>query len=87
MDMDSFKEYIKQTEPGKRDKGYAWHTAIGLQVVDGLKASDYLLKTAVSNIEGEITFDEAEKLLNSYYKENPKSSAECRTEESLNVKQ
>lgn len=30
MDRDHFKEYIKESEPGKRDKGYAWHTAIGL---------------------------------------------------------
>ena len=37
MDKDPFKEYIKQSEPNKRDKGYAWHTAIGLQAVDGLK--------------------------------------------------
>lgn len=39
MDKDPFKEYIKQSEPNKRDKGYAWHTAIGLQAVDGLKPS------------------------------------------------
>ena len=37
MDKDPFKEYIKQTEPGKRDKGYAWHTAIGLQAVKILR--------------------------------------------------
>ena len=24
--QDPFKEYIKQSEPNKRDKGYAWHT-------------------------------------------------------------
>lgn len=29
MEQDPFKEYIKETEPEKRDKGYAWHTAIG----------------------------------------------------------
>ena len=40
MDKDPFKEYIKESEPDKRDKGYAWHTAIGLQAVDGLKTSD-----------------------------------------------
>ena len=34
MNKDPFKEYVKQSEPGKRDKGYAWHTAIGLQAVD-----------------------------------------------------
>lgn len=47
MNKDPFKEYVKQSEPGKRDKGYAWHTAIGLQAVDGLQASQYLLDTAI----------------------------------------
>ena len=37
MKTDPFKEYIIQTEPSKRDKGYAWQTAIGLQAVDGLR--------------------------------------------------
>ena len=40
MDRDPFKEYIRQVEPDKRDKGYAWSTAIGLQAVDGLKPPD-----------------------------------------------
>ena len=30
MNKDPFKEYIKELEPNKKDKGYAWHTAIGL---------------------------------------------------------
>ena len=47
MNKDPFKEYVKQSEPGKRDKGYAWHIAIGLQVVDGLQRSQYLLDTAI----------------------------------------
>lgn len=85
VNTDPLKEYIKQSEPGRRDKGYVWQTAIGLQAVDGLKTSDYLFKTAVSNIEGEITFDEAERLLNSYYDENPKHNVEDRTEEADKV--
>ena len=56
LDRDPFKEYIKETEPNKRYKAYAWHTAIGLQAVDGLKTSEYLLHTAIRNIEGEISF-------------------------------
>ena len=52
MNKDPFQEYIKQLEPNKRDKGYAWHTAIGLQAVDGLKPSEYLIHTAIQNIEG-----------------------------------
>lgn len=85
MNKDPFKEYIKQSEPNKRDKGYAWHTAIGLQVVDGLKTSKYLIDTAIKNIEGDISIDEAQELLNTYYEENPKSDKEDRTEEADKV--
>ena len=64
MTTDPFKEYIKQSEPDKREKGYVWHTAIGLQAVDGLKTSEYLIDTAIQSIEGDITIDEAGELLN-----------------------
>ncbi len=85
MNKDPFKEYIKQTEPSKRDKGYAWQTAIGLQEVDGLKTSQYLIDTAIKNIEGDITIDEAQTLLNSYYKENTRIDTKDRTEEADKV--
>ena len=85
MDKDPFKEYIRQSEPSKRDKGYAWHTAIGLQAVDGLKTSKYLIDTAIKNIEGDISIDEAQELLNTYYEENPKADTEDRTEEADKV--
>lgn len=85
MNKDPFKEYIKESEPDKRDKGYAWHTAIGLQAVDGLKTSEYLVHTAVRNIEGEISFEEANALLQTYYEENPSSDASDRTEEADKV--
>ena len=85
MDKDPFKEDIRQSEPSKRDKGYAWHTAIGLQAVDGLKPSKYLIDTAIKNIEGDISIDEAQELLNTYYEENPKADTEDRTEEADKV--
>ena len=85
MNKDPFKEYFRESEPNKRYKGYAWHTAIGLQAVDGLKTSDYLFHTAVRNIEGEITFEEANDLLQSYYEENPARDSEDRTEEADKV--
>lgn len=85
MNNDPFKEYIKESEPAKRDKGYAWHTAIGLQAVDGLKTSEYLVHTAVRNIEGEISFEEANALLQTYYEENPARDASDRTEEADKV--
>ncbi len=74
--MINFDEYIRQDEPQKREKGYAWQTAIGLQAVDGLKPSHYLIETARKDIEGEITIDEAEQLIRSYYQ-----SKEVRTPE------
>lgn len=46
MTYDTFQPYIKHTEADKREKGYAWYTAIGLQDVDGLKPSPYLLELA-----------------------------------------
>lgn len=85
MNQDPFREYIKESEPEKRDKRYAWHTAIGLQAVDGLKTSEYLVHTAVRNIEGEISFEEANALLQTYYEENPTRDASDRTEEADKV--
>lgn len=85
MNKDPFKEYIKESEPSKRDKGYAWHTAIGLQAVDGLKTSEYLARTAIRNIEGEISLEEANALLQAYYEENPSCDAKDRTEEADKV--
>ena len=85
MNIDPFKKYIRESEPGKREKGYAWHTAIGLQAVDGLKTSDYLINTAVRNIEGEISFEEANALLQTYYEENPVHDKGDRTEEADKV--
>ena len=85
MNRDPFKEYIKESEPTKRDKGYAWHTAIGLQAVDGLRTSEYLVHTAVRNIEGEISFEEANALLQAYYEEKPACDPSDRTEEADKV--
>ena len=65
----NFEEYIRQGEPSQREAAYAWSTAIGLQAVDGLKVSDYLLELARRNIEGEISMEEVDKLLDEYYEE------------------
>lgn len=85
MSNDIFEEYLREKEPQKKEKGYAWHTAIGLQAVDGLKTSDYLINTAKKNIEGDITFEEANRLVHSYYKENVKHISNDRTEEADKV--
>lgn len=65
--IDPFEEYKKQSDPDIKNKAYMWSTAIGLQKVDGLKVSNYLLELARRNIEGEITIDEVQTLIESYY--------------------
>ena len=77
---DPFEEYIRQSEPSKRELGYAWYTAMGLQAVDGLETSDYLKNTARKNIEGEITLSEAGRLIESYYEESKEKDTD-RTKE------
>ena len=62
-----FDEYIRQGEPGKKEKAENWQTAIGLQAVDGLQVSDYLIQTARRHIEGEITSAEVRQLIKEYY--------------------
>ena len=63
------EEYIKQGEPDRAEKSEAWQTAIGLQAVDGLNTSAYLLDTAKNHIEGKITIDEAQRRIHSYYEQ------------------
>lgn len=62
-----FEEYIRHIDSSKKEKTFAWSTAIGLQQVDGLKPSSYLYETAKRNIEGELSFDDAKNLIDSYY--------------------
>ena len=86
MEKDPFKEYLRESEPDKAHKGYAWSTAIGLQAVDGLKPSKYLIETAIQNIEGKITLKEVQSLIDSYYEEKPAHlSDDERTEEADKV--
>lgn len=84
--MNEFEEYIRQGEPQKREKGYAWQTAIGLQAVDNLKPSEYLIRTACKHIEGDITIEEAKQLIDNYYQSKTlRADIENRTEEADKV--
>lgn len=85
MNKDPFSEYIRHIEADKKEKSYAWQTAIGLQDVDGLKPSQYLISTAIKNIEGEISIDTAEQWISQYYEENPSLTSENCTEEADKV--
>lgn len=80
-----FEQYIRHTDASKKEKKLAWSTAIGLQQVDGLKPSEYLYETAKRNIEGELSFEEAKKLIDSYYRNQKNRLEDERTEEADKV--
>ena len=86
MKDDIFEEYSKEKEPTKYYKTYAWKTAIGLQKVDGLEPSEYLVKTAEQNINGDISFDDAHALITSYYKENKIKSERAEEADKVSVR-
>ena len=83
--MDNFGEYLRQGEPDKAEKAKVWKTAIGLQQVDGLTPSEYLITTAKQNIEGYISIEEVKQRIDLYYKQYPSKNPEDRTEEADKV--
>lgn len=75
-------EYMKQGEPDRAERSEAWKAAIGLQDVDGLKTSEYLLDTAKEHIEGKIDISTVQKRVNSYYEQQSvRQAVEDDTEE------
>ncbi len=68
MKQEDFDEYIRQVQPDSQESASAWKTAIGLQAVDGLTPSQYLLDIAKKDIDGDITIDDVRELLDSYYR-------------------
>ena len=80
-------EYIKQGEPTQVEKTKVWETAIGLQEVDGLKPSNYLVETAKEHIEGKIDLEEVKEKIDNYYKtlDNRKSEESENSEEADKV--
>ena len=79
--MENFDEYLRQGEPDKTEKAKVWKTAIGLQQVDGLKPSKYLIEIAKQNIEGDITIDDVKKRIDSYYQQLPKNIGKTQKDE------
>ncbi len=69
--MGDFEEYKRQGEPDQQKKAENWGIAIGLQKVDDLTPSKYLISVAKDNIEGRISIDEVAEQVARYYKKNP----------------
>ena len=62
-----FEEYKNHPDPIVRERASTWAIAIGLQRVDGLNVSDFLIQVASQEIEGKITMNEAQTLIDEHY--------------------
>lgn len=65
---EEFEQYLRAEEPDKVQRAKNWSIAIGLQDVDGIRPSDFLLQQAKENIEGNISREQVRKNIEEYYK-------------------
>ena len=65
--MGLFGEYKNHPNKAVRERANNWGAAIGLQNVDGLSVSEFLIQLARQQIESEITMDEVTQRLNEHY--------------------
>ena len=66
--MGLFEEYKNYPDKDVRERANNWGVAIGLQNVDGLSVSEFLIQLARQQIKGEITMEEVIQRLNEHYK-------------------
>lgn len=71
--MHIFDEYLNDENVDKRERAKLWRTSIGLQAVDNLTVSGFLIEMVRKHIEGEISMDEVSRMINEHYKK-PKES-------------
>ena len=62
-----FAEFKDDPDPEVRQRANNWSVAIGLQDVDHLSVSQFLIDTAKRNIRGEITQEEVARLIEEYH--------------------
>ena len=65
--MALFEEYKNHLAPFVRERANNRAIAIGLQRVDSLNVSDFLIQVARQEIERKITMDEAQTLIDEHY--------------------
>ena len=77
--MSNEENYIIENETtDKTKKQEYWETGIGLNKVDNLEPSEYLIELAQKNINGELKYNEVEDLLKTYYKKQDIAKSKIR---------
>ena len=65
--MALFEEYKNHPDPFVMERANNWVIAIGLQRVDGLNVSDFLIQVARQEIEGKITMNKVQAMIDEHY--------------------
>lgn len=73
--MGLFEKYKNHPDKDVRDRANNWGAAIGLQNIDGLNVSEFLIQLARQQIEDEITMDEVTQRLNEHYEHSKHHSS------------
>jgi len=66
--MHIFDEYLNDENVEKRERAKLWRASMGLQAVGNLRVFNFLIETAHKHIEGEISIDEVNQLIDGHYK-------------------
>ena len=72
-----FAEFKDDPAPEVRQRASNWSVAIGLQDVDHLSVSQFLIDTAKRNIRGEITQEEVARLIEEYHSMGGRKKGHC----------
>lgn len=62
------QKYLNDENTEKRERAQLWRTSIGLQAVDNLCVSNFLVEIARKHIEGEISMDEVSRMIDEHYR-------------------
>ncbi len=62
-----FSAFLNHEDAGVRGRAWAWQSALGLLVVEGLHPSAYLVETARRHMEGAVPIELVGKLVDAYY--------------------
>ena len=81
--LDEENYIIENETTDKAKKQEYWETGIGLNKVDNLEPSKYLIELSKKNINGELKYQEVEELLKTYYKEQDLTKIKVRKRERM----
>lgn len=84
--MSEEENYIieNETQDTKKKQEY-WNTGIGLNKVDNLEPSKYLIDLSKKNINGKLKYSEVENLLKTYYETQNQSDVNIQREKECDI--